>query len=246
MNIFVLEDDFTQQSRIEKTIGKLLEKNQIQPKRFELLGKPEQLINTIEEKGAHQLFFLDIEIKTEELKGFQVAQQIRDIDPYATIVFVTTHSEFMPLSFRYKVAALDYIDKELEGSDFEARIEEALLYVNSKDSKTIAEDSFYYKSKYSQVQYPFDDIYYLETSPRPHRVILYTQTDRMEFTANLKDIVKEEKRLLQCHRSFAINPSNVVKVDKPTRMAYFPNGGTCLISRQKMEQVLSAVEKLHN
>ena len=30
--------------------------------------------------------------------------------PQATIVFVTTHSEFMPLIFRYRVAAMDFID----------------------------------------------------------------------------------------------------------------------------------------
>ncbi|MFX3799847.1 DNA-binding response regulator, partial [Streptococcus suis] len=87
---------------------KLLEKHNIVPKKFEISGKPHQLLQAIEEKGVHQLFFLDIEIKEDELKGLQVAKQIRDIDPYASIVFVTTHSEFMPLSFRYQVSALDY------------------------------------------------------------------------------------------------------------------------------------------
>ena len=41
-------------------------------------------------------------------------------------------------------------------------------------------------------------MYYIETSPRPHRVILYTKTDRMEFTASLSDILKQDKRLVQC------------------------------------------------
>lgn len=245
MDIFVLEDDFKQQTRIDKIITKLLEKHSIVPKIFEISGKPDQLLQAIEEKGVHQLFFLDIEIKEEELKGLQVAKQIREIDPYASIVFVTTHSEFMPLSFRYQVSALDYIDKELEAAEFESRIEAALLYAHSKDRKAVSDDSFYFKSKYTQVQYPFNEVYYIESSPRPHRVILYTKTDRMEFTASLSDILKQDKRLFQCHRSFVINPRSVVKVDKHEKQVFFPNGSTCFISRQKLESTLNIIDRLH-
>ena len=53
----------------------------------------------------------------------------------------------MPLSFRYQVSALDYIDKALSAEEFESRIETALLYANSQDSKSLAEDCFYFKSK---------------------------------------------------------------------------------------------------
>lgn len=113
MRIFVLEDDFSQQTRIETTIEKLLKAHHIIPSSFEVFGKPDQLLAEVHEKGAHQLFFLDIEIRNEEMKGLEVARKIRDRDPYALIVFVTTHSEFMPLSFRYQVSALDYIDKAL-------------------------------------------------------------------------------------------------------------------------------------
>lgn len=245
MNIFVLEDDFKQQARIESILIRLLEKHGIIPSRFEVSGKPEQLLQSIEEKGFHQLFFLDIEIKKEELKGLQVAKQIRDIDPYASIVFVTTHSEFMPLSFRYQVSAFDYVDKELGVTDFESRIETALLHVHNKINRAVSDDSFYFKSRYAQVQYPFNEIYYIETSPRPHRVILYTKTDRMEFTASLSEILKQEKRLIQCHRSFVINPANVVKVDRQTKQVYFPNGATCFISRKKLNSILTAIDKLH-
>lgn len=122
MRIFVLEDDFSQQTRIETTIEKLLKAHHIIPSSFEVFGKPDQLLAEVHEKGAHQLFFLDIEIRNEEMKGLEVARKIRDRDPYALIVFVTTHSEFMPLSFRYQVSALDYIDKALSAEEFESRI----------------------------------------------------------------------------------------------------------------------------
>ena len=38
MNVFVLEDDFAQQSRIESIVGSLMERHHIQTKKFEVFG----------------------------------------------------------------------------------------------------------------------------------------------------------------------------------------------------------------
>ena len=60
MNIFVLEDDFIQQTRMETVIKEILTKHGMQAAIFEIFGKPNQLLAAVEEKGAHQIFFLDI------------------------------------------------------------------------------------------------------------------------------------------------------------------------------------------
>lgn len=52
MRIFVLEDDFSQQTRIETTIEKLLKAHHIIPSSFEVFGKPDQLLAEVHEKGA--------------------------------------------------------------------------------------------------------------------------------------------------------------------------------------------------
>ena len=51
MRIFVLEDDFSQQTRIETTIEKLLKEHHITPSSFEVFGKPDQLLAEVHEKG---------------------------------------------------------------------------------------------------------------------------------------------------------------------------------------------------
>ena len=50
MRIFVLEDDFSQQTRIETTIEKLLKEHHITPSSFEVFGKPDQLLEEVHEK----------------------------------------------------------------------------------------------------------------------------------------------------------------------------------------------------
>ena len=42
-----------------------------------------------------------------------MAQEIRKYDTQGIIVFVTTHSEFAPISYQYMVSALTFIDKGL-------------------------------------------------------------------------------------------------------------------------------------
>lgn len=245
MNIFILEDDLTQQYYMETIVEEIIEKHHLQYHHFEVVGKPKQLLEAISEKGSHQIFFLDIEIKTEEEKGLDVAKKIREIDPYAIIVFVTSHSELMPTAFKLQVGALDYLDKSLSKEIFKKRIETALLHTESLTGKGLADDALLFETPHTQIQVPFKDILYIETSSRPHRLVLYTHRGRTEFTANLLDILKKEKRFYQCHRSFVVNPANVHQVDKVNHILHFQNGVTCLVSRSKIKGLTEAIAALH-
>lgn len=188
---------------------------------------------------------MDIEIKTEETKGLEVAKQIREIAPYAVIVFITSHSELMPTAFRLQVAALDCIDKSLSKEVLKERIETVLLHTKSPTGAGLADDSLLFETPQMQVQVPFKDILYIETSSRPHRLVLYTHRGRTEFTANLSDVLEKEKRLYQCHRSFAVNPANIARIEKNERILYFPNVATYLIARIKLKGLLEVVAALH-
>ncbi|WP_182465654.1 hypothetical protein [Ligilactobacillus murinus] len=68
INIFVLEDEILQQSRIETAILKILNEEQIKCRVFDVFGSSSQLLEAIEERGGHQLFFLDLncQIKLEK------------------------------------------------------------------------------------------------------------------------------------------------------------------------------------
>ena len=158
LNIFVLEDDFFQQTRIETAIKKCMSDNKMRYRYLEVFGKPQQLLDAIKETGNHQFFFLDIEIKGDKKRGMEIAREIREKDPSASIVFVTTHSEFMPVTYSYRVSALDFIDKGLSDQDYQEAISSVLIHATGSVNKTIGEDSFCFKSEHSQIQVPFSDI----------------------------------------------------------------------------------------
>lgn len=182
LNIFILEDDFLQQSRIETVIKDVISKKSLKCKGPEIYGKPSQLLDAITERGSHQLFFLDIEIKGEEKKGLDIAKEIRKKDPNATIVFVTTHSEFMPVTFKYRVAALDFIDKALNDEFFYERVRLAIEYTMDKLGATIAQDSFTFETSMAHVQVPFNNILFLKRLQQYIRLFCILKKKEWSFT----------------------------------------------------------------
>lgn len=57
LKIFVLEDEWIQQSRIEAVLQDLIRQKSLQCKAPEVFGKSSQLLDAVTERGAHHLFF---------------------------------------------------------------------------------------------------------------------------------------------------------------------------------------------
>ncbi|ESV55617.1 accessory gene regulator A [Streptococcus agalactiae LMG 14747] len=244
MNIFILEDNLRQQERLLSTVKAILKEENISARHLAAYSKSSNLLADIIERGSHQLFFFDIEIKDEERKGLEIASEVRKLDPNAIIVFVTTHSEFAPISFKYKVAAYDFIDKSLDADDFKEQVRESILYTATLSGSAQTDvDYFDYKSAKAQVKVPLHDILYFETSQIAHKLILRTRTERLEFYAKISDIEKMHDKFFQCHRSFLVNIDNVSRIDKANQLAYFDNGESCLVSRLKMKALIARWKK---
>ena len=245
MNIFILEDDLTQQYYMETIVEEIIEKHHLQYHHFEVVGKPKQLLEAISEKGSHQIFFLDIEIKTEEEKGLDVAKKIREIDPYAIIVFVTSHSELMPTAFKLQVGALDYLDKSLSKEIFKKRIETALLHTESLTGKGLADDALLFETPHTQIQVPFKDILYIETVGSAYKLNLVGKNFQKEIAGSLSDVLEKdvEDRYFSPHQSYIVNRSMIIGMDKKNKQLLLKEGYSCPISRSNIKRVKKLIEE---
>lgn len=246
MNIFVLEDNLIQQQRLEQFIREITVKNQIVYKNLFSFSKPNGLLEAVRNTIGHQIYFLDLEIDGEERKGLEVAQKIREIDPYGTIVFVTTHSELAPTTFSYKVSALEFIEKDLEEDQFKKKVEDCLILAYSKRHVPVNKDTFKFMNKYTFFQIPFSDIYYFETSETNHKIRLISRNKIVEFYASLKDIEIMDSRFLRCHRAFVINMDNVNDVDSKKKKIFFPNNQECPVSRRLLATTIKKIRETNN
>ena len=99
LKIFVLEDEWIQQSRIEAVLQDLIRQKSLQCKAPEVFGRQASCWMLSQRVGAHH-HSLDIEIKgKEEKKVWRSQKEIRKKDPHATIVFVNTTLNSCPLPF---------------------------------------------------------------------------------------------------------------------------------------------------
>ena len=89
LDIFVLEEDYFQQARLEDAIHKSKQIYILRIGKVDLYDKPNQLLERITERGSHLLFFLDIGSDSDVEGGILVAQQIRERDPYACLLYTS-------------------------------------------------------------------------------------------------------------------------------------------------------------
>lgn len=99
--------------------------------------------------------------------------------------------------------------------------------------------------RHLKLKMPFKDILYFATSTTPHKVCLWTQTERLEFYGKLSEIQEVAPELFLCHRSYLINLKNVVRIDKFNQLVYFDNGDDCMVSRLKMKSLIEKWQELH-
>ncbi|MBD9366197.1 response regulator transcription factor [Leuconostoc mesenteroides] len=237
MHINILEDDIIQQQKLRRYLNELVQENNWSCQQINTYSKPEQLSQHLLSNGTHHIYFLDIEIKGSDKKGFQVAKEIRKHDPYAAIIFVTTHSEFLPLTFQYHISALDFIDKMQASSDFKQQLKECLTHLVEKRHQDKPLDLFHYNNSQCHFQIPFNDILFFETISGTRQIALVSKNKRIQFTGRLQDIEAMDDRLFRSHRSYLVNINKIEQIDKVNNEIILHNQLTCLISRRKIKSL---------
>lgn len=236
MEIYILEDDFYHQSRLQEVL-KVIERQEGVLLEIKLVtGKPDELLDSITTFGRQQVYFIDIELRGEEKKGLDMARKIRELDEQATIIFVTTHTEFAAITYFYHVAALGFVDKELATVDFTRQISSYIKVLLNRFTSD-QEDIFEIRTQNRHVRVPFQDIYFIETTDIPHKLVLLTHHQRIEFYESMKQLEKREPRFFRAHKAYLINPSKVREINHLENMVYFSNGLDCLISRRKIKDL---------
>lgn len=186
-------------------------------------------------------YFLDIDLGTK-VTGIEIAKQIRELDPTASIIFVTTHSEMLRLTFTYRVEAMDFIIKD-NISDLKHNVLTALKTAYDKYTKIGKQETTrYYQIKIGEFvkNIDFQKLLYFTVSDVAHKVILYTTQGQFEFYQSLNTIEEMDESFFRIHRSYIINIKNIVEIDKKKKCVIMTNGESCPIAFRR----LKALEKI--
>ena len=242
LKAIICEDNFIQRKHIERLLNDYF---MTMPNQMELAlsaASPNEVINYTERFLIQSGFYLlDVDLQTD-INGIELAAEIRKRDISATIVFITTKAEMVPLVFRLKVEAMDYIVKEQSEAEINQRIIECadLAYRNYVNGKRGSTRYFPIKTEGKIINLPYEDILFFETQPDrslSHHIIIYLAKEAYSFRGKLKEIENSDKYFYSCHKSYVINLKKLVGINKKEKLATLVSGETIPISQRKVGEL---------
>ena len=158
LSIIVLEDDALQRHRISRLLDEAVEESKAVVDGITFYEQGQELLDADRGSGKSMVYLLDIDLKNQTKQGLDIGLEIRKEDLKAQIAFVTAYSEFMPLTFRYKIQALDFVDKSMEDVDLKRALVELLDFAYSQVEQETKAQSLTVKTDKNDVNIPYDDI----------------------------------------------------------------------------------------
>lgn len=237
--IYICEDQPEILNQLEESIRNIIMIEEFDFKVVLATKSPEELLQRLKSQRTKGIYFLDIEFPKESINGFELGKEIRKLDSRGFLIYITTHNELLPETFSYQLEALDYILKD-NPARLKQHLKKALLTIqNLLGNESLEEREMFTVESASRILHvPVDTIEYFETSYKKHNVALITSDQYIEFHGNLTQL---EERLssgfIRTHQSYLVNRSKIQNVDKKRRIILLKNGGTCLVSRNKIKEL---------
>ncbi|MGY3703591.1 DNA-binding response regulator [Vagococcus martis] len=234
--IFICEDDAIQRHRLEDIIKKYV---MIEDYDMEIVlstDSPNDLLQYVDEhRDVRGLYFLDIDLG-QEMNGVELGASIRKKDIYSRIVFITTHSELMTLTFTYKVEAMDFIAKD-EPESIQKKVQECLQRVNEYHTSVTINEVDRIKLKINNQIRVFDlnDVMFFETTDNSHKLKLHLENSWIELYGSLNEIENLAEDFVRIHKSYVVNKRNIMTIDQKNRELTMSNGEKCMVSARKVK-----------
>lgn len=239
LSVFICEDEREQRQNIEDYVKKTIMIEEYDMELVLSTANPTEVLDYVKANPKETgLYFLDVDLG-QEMSGIALASELREIDDFGKIVFVTTHAELSYLTFTYKVEAMDYIIKD-NPENIRSRVQECVHTAFKRYKNDNQEKKNILKIKVGDKLHvlDYDDIMFFETSPVPHKLVVHLDDSQLEYYGSIKDIPQIAENFYRCHKSFVVNKKNIKHIDKKNREIELSNGETCFISTRFMKGLL--------
>lgn len=238
MKVIICEDNLVQLENIETIIKNyaMMEGNGIEV--VLSTTNPEEVVQFLKHSKA-DCYFLDIDLN-HELTGITLGSKIRENDPIASLIYITTHAEMTYLTFIYKLAALDFIikdDADILKEKVLSTLKEAYRrYLKVGEQADVQKLQIKMTGRTYNID--FDDVYFFEASTSAHKIVLHLENEHIEFYGRLKNYEHLHQDLYRCHKSFIVNKTKISKVDSKERIIYLNNGEICYASARLIKGLI--------
>ncbi|MGG2104617.1 LytR/AlgR family response regulator transcription factor [Lysinibacillus pakistanensis] len=230
MDIVICEDDIVQLEKVKEAIENyaMIEENGM--KIVLATTNPDDVLLFVED-GKADCYFFDIDLN-HKITGIALGSKIREKDPIASLVYITTHAEMSYLTFIYKLAALDFIIKD-NPDTLKDKLLSTLKEAHRRYLKIGEQDNvkkFQIKTTGRTHNIDFQSVYFFEACTGSHKIILHLENEHLEFYGRLKDYEDLHEDFYRCHKSFIVNKIKIKNIDSKERIIFLDNGEVCYAS----------------
>ncbi|MFC6179977.1 LytR/AlgR family response regulator transcription factor [Lactiplantibacillus daowaiensis] len=246
LKTFVVEDDPEQLATLKQIISNHIMINAFDMALTLATSQAQALLDYLDaHPDVEGLYFLDIEYTGQALNGLELATKIRERDVNAKIVFVSTHSEMAFLTFERRIEPLDFVVKDLGQDTVKAKVEKDIRVAYERYTKQgVANKAMFSYSKGGQLfNIPLDQVLFIETGAARNKLVLHLKDRIIQYNGKISDETVAHPELFRVHKSFLVNPSSLVRVDKQAQLGYFENGETVDIAVRKMHDLATLIKQ---
>lgn len=244
LNLFILEDKWIEQVNLEKMVNEIAKEQGITISTLKSYSKVNELAGSLPSPSVDNVFLLDLEIDGDKEAGLKLSQTIRKHDLYATIIFITVHDEFLPVTYKYQSEALDFIAKDKD--DVKEHLVRAFKTIHSK-LRRFARPTILLKIGTGYTRISLEDILYFTPNPQnSHQSFLQlANNQRITVHGSLTTLEKESPMLFRSHRRCLINISKFTEINTHNHTVLLKGvSKPCPLSRLKNTKLLNQLAEV--
>lgn len=236
VNIYVVDDQLATATQIGQLAKEVKQTQKISDCVVKVYTKLTDFTAAIQQSASeNNVYFIDVDVHGVKLHGLEVASKLRQHDPFGTISFISSFEKFAPVTFEYRVAAFDYIDKRLPVDELRQRLAYTINYQAKRAEQITPVDNLVIDGKAQQYKVPLNKILYIETTPVPHQLRLVTEDENIEFYGKLNELAMQNAQLVRCHRAYLVNPTKICALNKTERLLEVTDGSNLPVARNMMK-----------
>lgn len=190
----------------------------------------EELIKYYSVRKRFDVIFLDVEMN--QINGIKTAEKIRQTDPNAIIVFISSHENYVFEVFRLE--ALHFIRKPIDANEFAEVFQRAMNKYRSLNSSVTL------KWQNERTVITINDILYVEGYKR--HITVHTKDDEYESIGKITDMLEvlEPHGFIRIHQGFIVNMDYIKRFDSSD--VVLKNDTKVMISVRKRTEALKAYD----
>ena len=191
-------------------------------------------------------FFLDIDLGNNEINGIELGRKIRDIDPFAKLIYITSLDNMQNIILQKMISPFAYILKNKDS--LEQEIHSVLEAAYNQYKKEIitnpTTNKIPIKIGTRQLFFHIDDILYFETFGNHKISIVLKDNKNYSFYGKLSEISQLNKKLIYCHKSYIMNIDNILEIEKDKIV--FTNNIELLLSENSIRKIKKTIKENFN